>query len=850
MTSFAVDLQALQSRGSRNRGIGRYVQSLLETLLRQNNGLSYTFYTNQTLPEPAFAAYGHPVRRVDYPAAGNGGVNEVLLKATLLGANVERLFLPSPMADTDAVVPNYTTFPATVFAICYDLIPLVFADTYLSDPSTNRHYFDQLKNVRSADWVFAISEATRQDAIRYLDLKPDRVVNISAGVSPFFKPLAPSEHEDWRRRLADKLGIVRPFVLYTGGDDWRKNIEGLVHAFALLPSAERTRYQLVIACKLSEPSAAKLTGLAHKLGLGRALVLTNFVTDEELRALYALCALFVFPSLYEGFGLPLVEAMACGAPVIAADNSSLPEVVGAKDQRFDARSPETIAHVLQAHLCDEQRRRQLASAAIGQAARFSWQAVAQRVADVFGADTSRREATLIFTRSSGARPKKQVAYFSPFRPLPSGISDYTHDLLLPLSKHFTLDLYHEPGYVPDLETDRAVFSQGSFENNVHDPNRDYDAIVYQMGNSSFHGYIYAHLLRYGGVTVLHDYSLSGMLLHLTTHRPDLGVTLQEELEHSYGASKAQDITRGLASGELDIVRLSEQGVHTNRRIFTRSLGVVVHSRWAHEKAVAQFASDNECIAHIPMVIPSIQNERDAQALGGIRNTLDVPADAFVIASFGFLAPTKRTLPILDGFQRYAAANPRGFLLFVGATDHFPGDMDAEVRKRGLQDRVKVTGFVSMDSFYQCIAISDLCVNLRFPYHGETSAALLRLLSQGKPTLVTNIGSFADLPDEVVHKIPPPDQGDEVVAIAKALTDLAGNAAYRTKLAQNARDFVAREHSPARCARLYADFLGQVMRAPATRRKLLADHVGREVARVASGDPTLLFAPFREALGEK
>ena len=133
-----------------------------------------------------------------------------------------------------------------------------------------------------------------------------------------------------------RCGLQRPFLLYTGLADPRKNLERLIAAFALLPEELRTTYQLAIVGKVHEEDRERLLSLGQKHGLDNAdVVCVGYVPDDDMRLLYNACALFVLPSLHEGFGLPLLEAMACGAPVIGSNCTSIPEIINREDALFD-----------------------------------------------------------------------------------------------------------------------------------------------------------------------------------------------------------------------------------------------------------------------------------------------------------------------------------------------------------------------------------------------------------------------------------------------------------------------------------------------------------------------------------
>ncbi|MBR8839830.1 MAG: glycosyltransferase [Stigonema ocellatum SAG 48.90 = DSM 106950] len=840
-----IDIQALQTDNSKFRGIGRYTQSVVESLLSEQTNHTYHLYANSSLSAPELDKKRFPYKNIDYPQIGSTNLNDLLMKTTMISADVDAVFVPSPMEGTDSTIPDYTDFHKKVFVICYDLIPLIFADRYLKDPNMHSLYMRRLKNVQNADFVFAISESTRQDVIKYLQVSPNKVLNVSGGVSSFFSPVQATEYQYWLKIFADKFRISKKFILYAGGEDWRKNIEGLVTSFAKLPHSLQKSHQLVIACKVSDFFAQDITRLASRLGVDQSLVLTNYVTNEELRALYSTCSLFVFPSFYEGFGLPLLEAISCGAPAIASNTSSLPEILGSVEQQFNPYSPEDTARVMQKVLFDENYRKSLSENLLKQAATFSWQSVAQKMSDVFKEHQPLTRVNILFNRVKIDSKKPQIAFLSPFKPIKSGISDYVQDLLPSVSQYLSIDLYHDATYLPDATRDNDLFSYIEFEERLK--SQDYESIIYQLGNSSYHCYIYSQLMRYSGISVLHDYSLGGLINYMDARCPELGVTVFKELEHNYGKDRAIEILNQLENGNLNVnEKFSEAGIYLNRRIFTRSLGVIVHSRWTYNCAVKDFSRDNENIVHIPLVVSQFKHSDNK--VKEIHQKLDISTNSFVISTFGFVNHTKRPLYILRAFKKYLSIQPNACLIFVGGTDYLGStDIEGEINKLSLQGKVKVTGYVNMPEFYRYIEISDICLNLRFPFNGESSSSLLRILSVGKPTIVTDIGSFSDLPNDVVFKIAQPNQTDEVNEILKALVLLTEKPELRKFLSQNAVEYIAKEHSPELCGRMYAEFFEQVQRSPQARRKLLADYVGREAAKVGTDSPKSLLADFAQVI---
>ena len=184
--------------------------------------------------------------------------------------------------------------------------------------------------------------------------------------------------------LKAKFNITRPFLLYTGGADERKNLPRLIQAYARLEPTLRETHQLVLAGKISEGDIDRLRQAVKQVGLtNEEVCFTGYVTDDELVALYNLCTVFVFPSWHEGFGLPALEAMACGAAVIGANCSSLPEVIGQEDALFDALDVDSIAAKIARVLQDDNFKQDLCAHGLVQAKLFSWDETARRAIAAF-----------------------------------------------------------------------------------------------------------------------------------------------------------------------------------------------------------------------------------------------------------------------------------------------------------------------------------------------------------------------------------------------------------------------------------------------------------------------------------
>lgn len=290
--------------------------------------------------------------------------------------------VPSPLEPSkiDRVwPPGLRSLPLVV--TLHDLIPAVFPAENMPDGAVRRVYWTRLELLRHADRVLNVSQATADDAVQMLGLRQERMVVTGGGVSPDFQPPAS------RSAARDTIRETRPavegeYVLFTGGMDYRKNVDGLLAAYAGLAKELQDRYQLVIVGRLGlDDARGPFAELAESLGISDRVVLTGHVSDEELVLLYQGASLFVFPSRYEGFGLPVIEALACGAPAIVGRNSSLVELVDREEALFDADDPSSIQSALAGALTDAQLLERLRKPDVRE--RFTWSRIAELTVDEY-----------------------------------------------------------------------------------------------------------------------------------------------------------------------------------------------------------------------------------------------------------------------------------------------------------------------------------------------------------------------------------------------------------------------------------------------------------------------------------
>lgn len=388
----------------------------------------------------------------------------------------------------------------------------------------------------------------------------------------------------------------------------------------------------------------------------------------------------------------------------------------------------------------------------------------------------------------------RIDYLSPLPPVRSGISDYSLDLLPHLEPLCDLRVVRLPGQpvTPEVEARwRPVpltqLSQAPGEGPLP---------LYQMGNNRHHEGVIQRALTHPGVLTLHDLVLHHLLLDLTLGRESGEAALgryAERLAADHGWM-GEPVARAKFWGAWGEAPTFAFPAH--RTLIRRQRGVLVHSRWAAE-ALAHEEPEVRLRA-VPMGVP-LPAAADRTAGLAFRRRRGLPEDHPVVGCFGFQTPIKRTLSVVRALASPGLAGAH--LLVVGEVS--PAlDLETEARRLGVAERVHVTGFVDFEEFESAIAAADLCINLRYPSAGETSASLLRILAAGRPAVVSEHAQFAELPAEIAVAVPLGDE--EAPALAARLPELLDDPERLAAMGDAAREHVRRYHDPARAAAAVID----------------------------------------------
>jgi glycosyltransferase involved in cell wall biosynthesis len=367
-----LDARGTQSIGHAERGIARYVTEHALALLELSPATIARVGLSPEVSVPPIAEPLLASGKAAWQTRGRGPEGDL--------PPIYHVMSPFEAdLELEEIWPTWSRGSRLVITL-YDLIPLIMRQRYNADWGyMATAWIARLGLLGPAHQILTISTQTADDAMERLNIPEERITVIDSGVSDRFSSLVGSRDEA-DSILRSELPKVRPgFLLYVGGVDPRKNLEGTLRAYAELPGSTRDAHQLVIACNLVHHLRFTLGILARRLGIeSRNLMLTGFVSDRHLAALYRRCELFVFPSLYEGAGLPILEAMTCGAPVAASGTSAMPELLGDLEATFDPRDPADIARCIAEVIDNRSKLAALRERSRRRVQLYTWERVARR----------------------------------------------------------------------------------------------------------------------------------------------------------------------------------------------------------------------------------------------------------------------------------------------------------------------------------------------------------------------------------------------------------------------------------------------------------------------------------------
>ncbi|MDD4351728.1 MAG: glycosyltransferase family 1 protein [Candidatus Gracilibacteria bacterium] len=353
-------------------GIGRYVKELIDHITKLDTENEYILFFN----DEEYSQYMAP----------NARVSKRRVKAKHYSL-AEQTSFTKALNTEELDLVHFTHFNAPILykkpsiVTLHDLTLTKFPDEERSNFVKKFGYQMTIKNiVQKAKRIITVSANTKEDTVQYLGAKIEKIKVIYEGVGSEFKPIQDAAALS---AVKQKYGITKPFFLYVGAWRKHKNLVMLVKAFNLFKNSHGLDYQLVIAGGNQDQNSEVLKTI-QDFGLKAHIVTPGYIDDLDLPALYSAATAFTFPSLYEGFGLPILESMACGTATLLANSSSMPEVAGQDNAIFfDPNSMEQIAENMYKIVTDEALRTSLEQKGLERAKQFTWQKMAEQTLAIY-----------------------------------------------------------------------------------------------------------------------------------------------------------------------------------------------------------------------------------------------------------------------------------------------------------------------------------------------------------------------------------------------------------------------------------------------------------------------------------
>lgn len=835
-----IDLQAAQASSIR-RGVGRYSRGLAKAMIANNRGHDIILFLNDAFPDAVdelraeFNSFMPQERILTWKGIEDVAMNrQDTAKRRRASELLRSTYLESLRPDAVHVASSFEGFhddavssdPITekrflTVATIYDLIPLLYDQDYIADELTRKFYFQKLKDMMRVDLGLAISEASRQEAIKVLGFPEQAVVNVSGAADPCFRPLEVGAEVELDLRT--RLGLSRPFVMYTGGPDKRKNAASLIRAYGQLAPDLRKSHQLAVVWNASDQDKASLWQLARGAGLDSDdVVLTGYVSDQDLIHLYNLCKVFCFPAWHEGFGLPVLRAMQCGAATIASDRSSLPEILGWEDALFNPWSEADVAQKLTAVLSDDGFRRRLAEHGLAKAAEFSWDRSAATAWHAMerSFDSSRRIEVTWSKRCCGGDTRR-LAFVSSRLPGRAGMTDVASETIRTLSIRYEVDVLGPPEHLHglSLEAGASVIRLDELIARYE----TYDHVVHYLCGERIDDWSLDLAVDRPGIITVDDFLLSGLAGRLAQE--------DEPRPTSNGAAPERTVDPREAGQRNGPVAKASAVVDALRA----ALGIVVHSKRAIDLAscVAE-AGLAPAVQAVPLA-RGIQRPSDRTAA---RGTLGLDKDGFVMCVVGSQEATLQRRSIRAWASSLPGRSKASKLVFLDA----PGSVRAapgllpSVEVEPLPDNIKITDVASLQEYRTYLAAADAALYLGPASYDGIADAVVDCLAAGLPTIIER-GSMHDLPDDCVLTI---EDGLPEQALTDAFDRLLRSSDGREDLGERARSYADRYRSPVVIADRYVQAITELSESSPTAAR------ERALKRLTT-DPLLEFGPDLDSL---
>lgn len=404
----------------------------------------------------------------------------------------------------------------------------------------------------------------------------------------------------------------------------------------------------------------------------------------------------------------------------------------------------------------------------------------------------------------------KIALLTPLHPQKTGIADYIEEMLPHLRSAFGSE-YQIDLFIDDCKPNNkdTILHHKILEIDDYESMREeYNLTIYQMGNNLFHFKIYKLAIKYPGVVVLHDYAIHHMVAAIFLEQLKSDTAYFDEVGYNHGLEAKNLAFQRAVKGELGLWETNAIDYPMNRRLVESSLGVIVFSQFAKEHLESY-----GCKVPIHRVYlhcggeceVCTDEERDAARK---RLHIEAEPDEVVIGVFGFVGKAKRPFSILEAVNNLTKKGKKIKLIYVGQLQEDCKELPKCAERMGLEKCVRLTGFTTHEEFQDYLLASDICISLRYPTMGETSGVLMRALSKGKPSIVTDVGTFQEFSSDMVIKI---NYGEsEVNELTQSICQLIEDEDFRKRIGENSLHYAKENLEIKTTAQSFADFVKEAV----------------------------------------
>lgn len=581
------------------RGIGRYTFSLMKALLADHPEHEIILFN--TLDNRSYAEdFGSPsnFQEVYYECGRNEFLKNVdafepvygdLVRGFIHIYKIDAFVCTSCFNFTQLIYRPEWFCETTVCAIFYDLIPYLFPNEYLPNDTAKRMFAQRIDYLHKCDIIFSISEFSKTDLIRHMHFDGDKIVTIMGAASDSICETPISEAQ--QKQVNQRFGITGNYILCTGGNDYRKNLDGLIIGYGKMSKALQEKYQLVIVCRIEDAEKEHFSALYPNTAMQDRVIFTGWITDEELLVLYNKAALMAFPSRYEGLGMPILEAWQCGVPVLTGNNSSLQELGKGAAVLVDADSPQDIAKGLTTALAPEMLAK---NAALGKerVKMYTWsnsahaleRAIVQRAGWKGNKDAALSDTIAVFS----AMPKQSGELVNPCSKIITALADRVK------MDVFVQDVQNA---APVSHPNMRILPAEKYVS------ANYSITVYQIEDDVRCAYMLPYLQQSRGIVELFDENLAGLAQCFANRSQEPSQTLRNILAEDYSGIELERYVYRFMSGR------STPSTLVNGFVTNYADKLIVHGEGAKRKCLTLHPFMQIGIAPLDALASSLVAER-------------------------------------------------------------------------------------------------------------------------------------------------------------------------------------------------------------------------------------------------